>query len=93
MCDSVTALALVMKAADLGNSGLACHKGRHAGEDTLSVMICIAAKGGGGEVADLMIQTGQAISTSIQVTSASGTYAGTACSITATEHWSVTAPA
>ena len=91
MRDSVTALALVMKAADLGNSGLACHKGRHAGEDILSVMI--AAKGGGAEVADLMIQTGQAISTSIQVTSASGTYAGTACSITATEHWSVTAPA
>lgn len=84
MCDSVTALALMMEAADLGNSGLACQKGRHAGEDILSVMI--AAKGGGAEVADLMIQTGQAISTSIQVTSASGTNAGTAGSITATEH-------
>ena len=74
---------MVMEAADLGSSGLACHKGRHAGEGILSVMTCIAAKGGGGEVADLMIQTAQAISTGIQVTSASGTYAG---SITAAEH-------
>ena len=43
-----------------------CHEGRRADGNILSVMIWIAAKGAGGEVADLMFQTAQAISTSIQ---------------------------